>query len=139
MTVLTQRHWHQNCLTSAFNEIASDRWPRACEHVEKVVSQTNANDSFIDQQMEKTLVINLADSSDADIAMSLTKGILYDGPNGSFFLLRYEFSIPNSEFRIPNSEFRIPNSAFRKKFLCLENLFLEMPHQGPCTWWGLLI
>ena len=23
------------------------------------------------------------------------------------FLLRYEFSIPNSEFRIPNSEFRI--------------------------------
>ena len=45
----------------------------------------------------------------------------------------------NSQFRIPNSEFRIPNSAFQKKILCLENLFLEMPHQGPCTWWGLLI
>ena len=45
----------------------------------------------------------------------------------------------NSEFRIPNSEFRIPNSAFRKKMLCIENWFLEMPHQGPCTEWGLLI
>ena len=46
-----------------------------------------------------------------------------------FFLLRYEFSIPNSEFRIPNF-------AFRKKKLCIEILFLEMPHQGPCTGWG---
>ena len=47
----------------------------------------------------------------------------------------------NSEFRIPNSEFRIPNSEFRisKKMLCIENWFLEMPHQGPCTGWGLLI
>ena len=33
--------------------------------------------------------------------------ILYDGPNASLFLLRYEFSIPNSEYRILNSEFRI--------------------------------
>ena len=51
----------------------------------------------------------------------------YDGPNGSFFLLRYEFSIPNSEFRILNSEFRILNSEFRisKKKLCIENWFLE--------------
>ena len=44
--------------------------------------------------------------------------INYDGPNGSFFLLRYEFSIPNSEFRILNSEFRIPhfekNVVYRK-------------------------
>ena len=47
----------------------------------------------------------------------------------------------NSEFRILNSEFRIPNSEFRisKKMLCIENWFLEMPHQGPCTGWGLLI
>ena len=29
------------------------------------------------------------------------------------FLLRYEFTIPNSEFWIPNSEFRIPDSEFR--------------------------
>ena len=50
------------------------------------------------------------------------------------FLLRYEFSIPKSENRIPNSEFRIPNSAFQKKNkLCMEILFLDMPHQGPCT------
>ena len=40
----------------------------------------------------------------------------------------------NSEFRILNSEFRIS-----KKMLCIENWFLEMPHQGPCTGWGLLI
>ena len=40
----------------------------------------------------------------------------------------------NSEFRIPNSEFRIS-----KKMLCIENWFLEMPHQGLCTGWGLLI
>ena len=47
----------------------------------------------------------------------------------------------NSEFRILNSEFRIPNSEFRisKKMLCIENWFLDMPHQGPCTGWGLLI
>ena len=47
----------------------------------------------------------------------------------------------NSEFRIPNSEFRILNSEFRisKKMLCIENWFLEMPHLGPCTGWGLLI
>ena len=47
----------------------------------------------------------------------------------------------DSEFRIPNSEFRILNSEFRisKKMLCIENWFLEMPHQGPCTRWGLLI
>ena len=47
----------------------------------------------------------------------------------------------NSEFRILNSEFRILNSEFRisKKMLCIENWFLEMPHQGPCTGWGLLI
>ena len=40
----------------------------------------------------------------------------------------------NSEFRILNSEFRIS-----KKMLCIENWFLEMPHQGPCTGCGLLI
>ena len=40
----------------------------------------------------------------------------------------------NSEFRILNSEFRIS-----KKMLCIENWFLEMPHQGTCTGWGLLI
>ena len=53
-------------------------------------------------------------------------------------LLNSEFRILNSEFRIPNSE---PNSEFRisKKMLCIENWFLEMPHQGPCTGWGLLI
>ena len=36
----------------------------------------------------------------------------------------------NSEFRILNSEFRILNSEFRisKKLLCIENWFLEMPH-----------
>ena len=47
----------------------------------------------------------------------------------------------NSEFRIPKSEFRIPNSEFRisKKMLFIENWFLEMPHQGPCTGWCLLI
>ena len=49
----------------------------------------------------------------------------------------------NSEFRIPNtnSEFRILNSEFRisKKMVCIENWFLEMPHQGPCTGWDLLI
>ena len=56
-------------------------------------------------------------------------------------LLNSEFRIPNSEFRIPNSEFRIPNSEFPipKKMLCIENWFLEMTHQGPCTGWGLLI
>ena len=58
-------------------------------------------------------------------------------------LLNSEFRIPNSELRIPNSEFRILNSEFRirisKKMLCIENWFLEMPHQGPCTGWGLLI
>ena len=57
-------------------------------------------------------------------------------PKWFILLLRYEFSIPNSEFRILNSEFRIPNSAFRKKMLCMELMFLEMPHQGPCTGWG---
>ena len=41
----------------------------------------------------------------------------------------------NSEFRILNSEFRIS----KKKMLCIEILFLEMTHQGPCTGWGLLI
>ena len=63
--------------------------------------------------------------------------------NISWFInfLNSEFLIPNSEFRIPNSEFRILNSEFRisKKMLCIENWFLEMPHQGPCTGWGLLI
>ena len=56
-------------------------------------------------------------------------------------LLNSEFRIPNSEFRILNSEFRILNSEFRisKKILCIENCFLDMPHQGPCTGWGLLI
>ena len=49
-------------------------------------------------------------------------------------LLHSEFRIPNSEFRILNSEFRIS-----KKMLCIEKIFLEMPHQGPCTGWGLLI
>ena len=41
----------------------------------------------------------------------------------------------NSELRIPNSEFRVLNSEFRisKKMLCIENWFLEKPHQGPCT------
>ena len=52
-------------------------------------------------------------------------------------LLNAEFRIPNSEFRIPNSEFRIPH--FEKKMLRIENLFLEMPHQGPCLGWGILI
>ena len=57
------------------------------------------------------------------------------------FLLRYEFSISNSKFRIPNSEFRFSNSEFRnphfeKKKLCMEMMFLETPHQGPCTGWG---
>ena len=68
---------------------------------------------------------------------------VYDGPNGSFFYFdtNSQFRIPNSEFRVPNSEFRILNSEFRisKKMLCLEILFLEMTHQGPCTGWGLLI
>ena len=59
-------------------------------------------------------------------------------------LLNSEFRILNSEFRILNSEFRNPNSEFRilhfeKKMLCIEILFLEMPHQGRCTEWGLLI
>ena len=46
----------------------------------------------------------------------------------------------NSEFRILNSEFRILNSEhFEKKMLCIENLFLKMPHQGPFLGWGLLI
>ena len=47
----------------------------------------------------------------------------------------------NSEFRILNSESRILNSEFRisKKILCIENRFLDMPHQGPCTGLGLLI
>ena len=45
----------------------------------------------------------------------------------------------NSEFRILNSEFRILNSEFRKKMLCIENLFLEKPHHGPCLGWGFLI
>ena len=49
-------------------------------------------------------------------------------------LLNSEFLILNSEFRILNSEFHIS-----KKILCIENWFLEMPHQGPCTGWGLLI
>ena len=49
-------------------------------------------------------------------------------------LINSEFRILNSEFRILNSEFRILNSEFRisKKMLCIENWFLEMPHQGPC-------
>ena len=37
------------------------------------MSQTKANDYSIDQQMEEIFVINLADSSDAEIALSLTK------------------------------------------------------------------
>ena len=67
--------------------------------------------------------------------------VYYDGPNGSFFYFdtNSQFRIPNSELRILNSEFRIPNFAFRKKMLCIENLFFEMPHQGFCTGWGLLI
>ena len=61
--------------------------------------------------------------------------------NFEFRILNSEFRILNSEFRILNSEFRILNSEFRisKKILCIENWFLEMPHQGPCTGWGLLI
>ena len=51
-------------------------------------------------------------------------------------LLHSEFRILNFEFRILNSEFRIPHF---EKMLCIENWFLEMPHQGPCTGWGLLI
>ena len=51
-------------------------------------------------------------------------------------LLNSEFRIPNSEFRILNSEIRIPhfenNVVYRK-------LVFEMPHQGPCSGWGLLI
>ena len=39
----------------------------------------------------------------------------------------------NFEFRIMN--FRIINSEFQKK-LWMEIVFLEMPHQGPCTGWG---
>ena len=50
-------------------------------------------------------------------------------------LLNSKFRILNSEFQ--NSEFRIPH--FEKKMLCIEILFLEMPHQGPCLGWGLLI
>ena len=57
--------------------------------------------------------------------------------NSEFRILNSEFRIPNSEFRIPYSEFRIPH--FEKKMLCIENWFLEMTHQGPCTGWGLLI
>ena len=48
-------------------------------------------------------------------------------------LLNSEFRILNTEYRIPNSEFRIPH--FEKK-LWMVILFLEMPHQGPCTGWG---
>ena len=63
--------------------------------------------------------------------------------NSEFRIPNSEFRIPNSEFRIPNSEFRIPNSEFRvpnfEKKMCIENWFLEMTHQGPCTGWGLLI
>ena len=45
-------------------------------------------------------------------------------------------NILNSEFRILNSEFRIPHF---EKNVVYRNWFLEMPHQGPCTGWGLLI
>ena len=35
------------------------------EQVEKVVEQTKANDFSIDQQMEESFIINLADDSDS--------------------------------------------------------------------------
>ena len=47
---------------SVFNEIVPD-----------IVSQTKANDYLIDKQMEETFLINLTDSSDADIAVPFRK------------------------------------------------------------------
>ena len=44
--------------------LGPERLARACEHVEKVVSQSKANDYLIDEQMEETFVINLEDDSD---------------------------------------------------------------------------
>ena len=64
----------QRIAAEACDEIGPERWARACGHVEKVVAHYKANDYFIDEQMEETFVINLADdsdpdSSDTDIAM----------------------------------------------------------------------
>ena len=55
-------------------------------------------------------------------------------------LLNSEFQIPNFEFRILNSEFLILNFEFRiSKKNVVYRKFLEMPFQGPCLGWGLLI
>ena len=54
----------------------------------------------------------------------------------SIRILNSEFRILNSEFRILNSEFRIPHF---EKNVVYRKLVFEMPHQGPCTGWGLLI
>ena len=64
----------QMIAAEAFDETVPERWARGCEHVEKVVAHYKANDNFIDEQMEETFVINLADdsvpdSSDTDIAL----------------------------------------------------------------------
>ena len=39
----------QRIAAEAFEEIGPGRWARACEHVEKVVEQTKANDFFIEK------------------------------------------------------------------------------------------
>ena len=56
----------QRIAAEAFHEIGPERWARACEHAEKVVVQSKPKDYFIDEQMEETFVINLADDSDPD-------------------------------------------------------------------------
>ena len=61
----------QRIAAEAFDEIGPEWWTRACEHVEKVVAQSKANDYFIDEQMEETFVINLAGDNDSDSSDSV--------------------------------------------------------------------
>ena len=63
----------------------------------------DANNSFPASIVLQTIVQN--------ILLTVNIGRLLRWPKWFIFLLRYEFSNPNSEFRIPNSE--IPNSEFR--------------------------
>ena len=59
------RSSEDSCRSLGCDAIGPDTWTRACEHVEKVVEQTKANDFSIDQQTEETLIINLADDSNS--------------------------------------------------------------------------
>ena len=50
---------------NVFTLIGTDRWERACNHVDKIEGDYRSKDIAIDIQMDK-FVINLADDTDSD-------------------------------------------------------------------------